>query len=317
MAKESKRYGSKFIVVELLLLVLIGVSLFVWYYFNDKKKNLEKDYNKDLEEYNLKKSEYDEIVKESEELTNKLKLYDNLDDSIKTTKEDYFKTIKELEDKIISGESNKKIAYLTFDDGPYYNTYKVLDILKKNKVKATFFTTNINKEKCYDNKNANCHELYKEYAKANHTIANHTYTHGWNKGLYRSASNFMDAIKKQEELIKSKTGIVTNIARFPGGSGTPRAQGGKSRLNALIEALRKRGYGWVDWTAQDGDGGELSSKEQGWRNFKNSINDNIEVVLFHDYSKITTSLLPDAIKYLREKNYILLPLFYESVMINK
>ena len=52
-------------------------------------------------------------------------------------------------------------------------------------------------------------------------------------------------------------------------------------------------------------------------NFTNSINQNIEVVLFHDYNKITLSILPDAIKYLKDNNYILLPLFYESNMINK
>ena len=94
-------------------------------------------------------------------------------------------------------------------------------------------------------------------------------------------------------------------------------QGGQARLNSMIEALRKNGYGWVDWTAQNGDGGSLNNRSVGWKNFTNSINDNIEVVLFHDYNKVTTDMLPDVIKYLQEKNYILLPLFYESVMINK
>ena len=313
MAKESKRYGSKFIVVELLLLVLIGVSLFIWFYFNDKKSSLEKDYKNDLEEYNLKKEEYDAIVKESDELTNKLKVYDNLDESIKTTKEDYFKTIKELEDKIISGESNKKIAYLTFDDGPYYNTYKVLDILDRYNVKATFFTTNINGDWCYDNKKENCFKLYKEYLNHGHTIANHTYTHGIWRGLYKSVDSFMDALVKQEEHIKEQSGgYVTNIMRFPGGSNTA----GKLK-DGIIEKARAKGYGWVDWTAQDGDGGSLSSTTEAWSNFKSSINQNIEVVLFHDYSPITTAILPDVIEYLQNNGYILLQLFYDSNMINK
>ena len=45
--------------------------------------------------------------------------------------------------------------------------------------------------------------------------------------------------------------------------------------------------------------------------------ENIEVILFHDYSYITYSILPDVIKYLEDNNYIILPLFYESIMVNK
>ena len=208
------------------------------------------------------------------------------------------------------------LSFTSFDR-PYYNTYKVLNILKKYKVKATFFTTNINGEKCFDNRSKNCHEVYAAINKDNHTLANHTYTHGWNRGLYKSASSYISAVKKQEELIKQKTGVITNITRFPGGSGTPIAQGGKSRFNQMVAELRKNGYGWVDWTAQDGDGGSLNDKATGRKNFKNSINESIEVVLFHDYNKTTTDLLPEFIEYLQNKGYILLPLFYDSVMINK
>ena len=50
---------------------------------------------------------------------------------------------------------------------------------------------------------------------------------------------------------------------------------------------------------------------------KASIDEPIEVILFHDYSKITTSLLPEFIEFLQNKGYILLPLFYESNMIHK
>ena len=144
-------------------------------------------------------------------------------------------------------------------------------------------------------------------------MANHTYTHGWNRGLYRSTESFMDAIKKQENLIKEKTGITTNIARFPGGSSTP----GYTKGKAMKQALLKAGYGWVDWTASDGDGGSLPNYETGMKNFKGTIGDKLEVVLFHDYHQVTTAMLPEVIKYLRNNNYIILPLFYDSVMVNK
>ena len=252
------------------------------------------------------------LEKEIEEKQNELDSLSDINKLILEERDNVFKLASDVEHKIQNNESDKKIVYLTFDDGPYYNTYKVLKILKDNHVKATFFTTNVNGDYCYDNSSYNCHLLYKEYAKDYHTIANHTFTHGWNRGLYSSASSFMDAVIKQEELIKSYTGITTNIVRFPGGSTTA-----GSRKNAIIEELRKRNYGWVDWTAEDGDGSNLSNYNQGWSKLMNSVTDNIEVILFHDYHPVTTQLLPDFIKYLENNNYIILPLFYESVMINK
>jgi len=284
-------------------------------YQKNNKNLLEKE--KIEEEYKVVMNDKSIGEDEIKDINEKIDNLNNIDEVTKKTKEEVFKLASELETKIRNKETNKKIAYLTFDDGPYYNTYKVLNILKQNRIKATFFTTNINGQYCYDNGSANCHNVYAAIAKDNHTIANHTYTHGWNRGLYTNANTFITAVKNQENLVKEKTGLITNIVRFPGGSGTPRSQVGQYGLNKMIEELRKNNYGWVDWTAQDGDGGSLSDTATAWRNFTGSINDNIEVVLFHDYSWITTSILPDVIKYLQNNNYIILPLFYESVMINK
>ena len=301
-------------VINIIITIILIIFSFQKYQDNqhkiEEKEAIKKEYQTLMNDETIDENEIKEISKKIDEL-------EHIDDTINNTREEVFKLASELEKKIQNKETDTKIAYLTFDDGPYYNTYKVLSILKENRVKATFFTTNINGEKCYDNKNYNCHEVYAAIAKDNHTIANHTYTHGWNRGLYSSANSFIDAIKKQEELIKSKTGLTTNIARFPGGSGTPIAQKGKSGLNSMIEKLRENNYGWVDWTAGDGDGGSLPDYDTGWKNFTGTINESIEVVLFHDYHKVTTAMLPNVIKYLQEKNYIILPLFYESVMINK
>ena len=61
-------------------------------------------------------------------LEEEYEFYNNIDKKILDEKEDYFNNIRKLEDKINNGESDKKIAYLTFDDGPYKLTYTVLDI---------------------------------------------------------------------------------------------------------------------------------------------------------------------------------------------
>ena len=159
------------------------------------------------------------------------------------------------------------------------------------------------------------YQLYPEYLKHGHTIANHTYTHAIFKGLYHSTDTFMRALELQHEQVKTQTnGYIMNILRFPGGSDT--ANHFKIK-ETIISRLKDKGYGWVDWSAQDGDGGYLPDKDVAWNRFTKSIDENIEVVLFHDYSNITTSILPEAIEYLESQGYVLLPLFYESSMIHK
>lgn len=310
MGKHGKRIKQGIIIFNIIAFVaLLVLSYFQYQKYQDNLKSKDEIIKKYQEVTNNK--EIDD--KKIEEINAKIDELNNIGDKIKEKQKDVFKLAAEVEKKIKSGKSKYKIAYLTFDDGPYYNSYKVLKILRENKVKATFFTTNTNGEKCYDNKSKNCHEVYAAEAKDNHTMANHTYTHGWNRGLYRSTESFMDAVKKQEKLIKEKTGITTNIVRFPGGSSTP----GSTKGKAMKQALYKAGYGWIDWTASDGDGGSLPDYATGMKNLKGSVSDKIEVILFHDYHKVTTAMLPEVIKWLRSKNYILLPLFYESVMVHK
>ena len=64
---------------------------------------------------------------------------------------------------------NKKLVALTFDDGPNYNTNRILDILDKYNVKATFFVlgTNINGNE----------GIIKRMNDLGMEIGNHTYSH--------------------------------------------------------------------------------------------------------------------------------------------
>ena len=300
------------------ILVIICVQLFTLFMFFSiyLVSNIDKKYNINSIEKNIKEKEMKVVDLEIEEkvLLSKIDEYKDIDKLITEEKNNYYNNIKKLEDLIISGKSNRKIAYLTFDDGPYYTTYDFLNVLDNYNVKATFFVQSGNGQYCYLYKDKDCYLLYKEYEKRGHTIANHTYHHLLgNRYIYQSSDNFIKSVQMQEELIKDKSGgYVTNIVRFPGGSATA------GRLkNEIIQKLREIGYGWVDWTANDGDGGGLYSSDQAWNNFVSTINENIEVVLFHDYNRYTLEILPRVIEYLRNRGYVLLPLFYESNMVNK
>ena len=315
MAKDKKRNRKSiiFIVIPILCFIILTIILI----FDYNSLNITTKKNKQLKDTLVTiKNDYDIENSKNNYLLNTINELDNIDELISKTKNEVFDLASKLENKIINNETNYKIAYITFDDGPYYSTNKVLDILSEYNVKATFFTIGLNKDICFDNKSYSCADTYKKIVDNGHTIANHTYSHLIFNGLYSNANTFITQVKRQEELIKNRTGVTTDIVRFPGGSGTAKSLCSNGYYQ-ITEALKNNHYGWVDWTAQDGDGGYLPSYDKAWSNFTGSINENIEVILFHDYSGITISMLPQAIEYLKNNNYILLPLFYNSIKVNK
>ena len=310
--RETRKSNVLIVVITVLIIILSYIT-------NNNYRNYASYLKKQqtlTAELLLIKNQTNEYAEKKDSLTNQLNDFNNLDETIKKTKNSVFDLASQVENKIIKKETNYKIAYITFDDGPYYSTNNVLNILKEYQVKATFFTIGQDKDTCYDNKNYSCSDTYKKIVDSGHTIANHTYSHGIFKGLYSNADSFIYQVKLQEDLIKNRTGVKTNIIRFPGGSATARALAG-NQVDRILTRLKENGYGWVDWTSQDGDGGYLPNYDTAWRNFTNTIDENIEVILFHDYDKTTISMLPNAIKYLENNNYILLPLFYNSIKVNK
>ena len=229
--------------------------------------------------------------------------YKDIDNQIIKEKEIYYSNIRKLEDRINSGQSDKKIAYLTFDDGPYKLTYNVLDILKENNVRATFFVRGI----------PSASDRYKMMAEAGHTIGNHTYYHNIFKGLYSSSDEFISQVDKLDTLIYETTGLHTTVARFPGGS--PSAG---SKKNDIVNKLHKKGIRYVDWTCHVGDGSDSLLKQKNeWNWYKSTCSgQKIMVILMHDYHYGTVKILDDMIKDLKDQGYILLPLSNKSVMTN-
>ena len=104
--------------------------------------------------------------------------------------------------------SNKeKVIALTIDDGPWpKTTAEMLDILKLNNVKATFFWVG---SALQENP-----EIAKRVVAEGHAIGNHTWHHWYRKMDEATAKS---EIEKTNELIYKTTGVKTSFFRPPGG----------------------------------------------------------------------------------------------------
>jgi peptidoglycan/xylan/chitin deacetylase (PgdA/CDA1 family) len=159
--------------------------------------------------------------------------------SIIITSSLYFFNLKENKESITEVSNttdNKKIVYLTFDDGPSKNTNKLLEILDNYNIKATFFVVGPS----YTLKN----EYLKKIVSSGHEIAIHSYEHNYDY-IYSSKENYIKDFIKCAEWIKSITGQSPTLYRFPGGSSNTIAS--KSLIKSIIKELNEKGYIHADW----------------------------------------------------------------------
>lgn len=132
-----------------------------------------------------------------------------------------------------------KYVYLTFDDGPSENTPGVLDVLKRNNVKATFFVV-YNKNRDY----------YREIAASGQVLALHTYSHDYSK-VYRSVDAYFDDLNKISDYVAGITGVRSRLVRLPGGSSnTISRHYSRGVMKKVTSELQSRGYSYFDWNAQ-------------------------------------------------------------------
>lgn len=187
--------------------------------------------------------------------------------------------------------SSSKIAYLTFDDGPSKKvTPVVLDTLKRENIKATFFVVG---QAAKDNP-----ELLKRVKEEGHVIGNHTYSHNY-KYIYSNINNFLDDLKKNDNMISSIIGDYNKgLIRFPSGSF------GKQ---AYIKAAHDAGYHQVDWNSLNGDAeGKKRSAEELIERFKETSRGKKNLtILMHDAigKETTAEALPKIIQYLKSQGY--------------
>ena len=185
------------------------------------------------------------------------------------------------------------IIYLTFDDGPNEGTTNViLDILKQEGVKATFFVT------C-NGPDYLINRMYNE----GHVVALHTATHNYNY-VYASANNYFDDLSRVSSRVKRLTGIDSKIIRFPGGSSnTISARLSKGIMTTLTREVTNRGYKYFDWNIDSNDAAG-AGRNAVYNNVVNGLSHSkTNVVLMHDVKTATRDAIRDIIKYGKANGY--------------
>lgn len=245
-----------------------------------------------------------------DDLTSKVEITNN----ININKEGTYEVIYKVKDK--SGNESKEVRkvtvytpkkcffsvsngkqgviYLTFDDGPSTkNTSRLLDILKEENVKATFFLTD----------KTNTDYLIKRMYDEGHTIGLHTASHNY-KYIYSSTTNFIKDIEKIQEKVARITGEKSSIIRFPGGSSNTVSSFNPGIMCTLSNMVIEKGYHYFDWNVSSGDAGSGRSKKNTYRNVTNNLSKNrANVVLMHDIYDSTVDAVKDIIKYGKDNGY--------------
>lgn len=149
--------------------------------------------------------------------------------------------------RLVSSNSNNKtvpsrhVCYLTFDTGPSKNTPKILEILNKYDIRATWFVST--------------HNTYLNSVKQIWESGNQVAVHSHNsnaKQIYKNTKTFWeDHDTAVAELTKILGFKPANMMRFPGGSSNSY---NKTITKKLKAEATSRGIHYFDWNQSSGDG---------------------------------------------------------------
>ena len=187
---------------------------------------------------------------------------------------------------IYLGDTSRKVVYLTFDEG-YENGYtpKILDILKKNNVKAAFFITMPYLKNQY--------KLVERMTNEGHIVGNHTVSHP-------SLPEILDDQKLKNEIeelskaYKEKTGKEMKYLRPPKGEFSEKTLKMSSDLGYRNVFWS---FAYADWDVNNQKGADYAH---------NMVMDNVHnggVFLLHAVSKSNTEALDRIIRDLKAQGY--------------
>lgn len=201
-----------------------------------------------------------------------------------------------------------KVVYLTFDDGPGPYTARLLNILDKYGVKATFFVTN---------QKPGYQHIIGETHRRGHTIALHTLTHNY-ASLYSSEEAYYQDLFGIRDIVVAQTGVEPTIVRFPGGTNnTVSRKYCSGIMTALSESLSRFGYLYCDWNVSSGDAGGATTASAVANNVISGIQrHNVSIVLQHDIKSFSVEAVEDILFWGIQNGYTFLPMDNTTPMVH-
>ena len=175
--------------------------------------------------------------------------------------------------------TDKKIVYLTFDDGPVPEvTPWVIKILEDYDIKATFFCVGENVRKYPD--------IFKSLLDGGHKVGNHTFNHvkAWNVPL----KSYLDDVEQCNRLTNSR------LFRPPHG-----------QITRKISRILAENYSIIMWSVLSGDF-DLKMKPEACLKYTSTHTREGSIVVFHDSIKAMPGLtytLPKYIEYCRKRGF--------------
>ncbi|MBD2345020.1 polysaccharide deacetylase family protein [Anabaena subtropica] len=186
--------------------------------------------------------------------------------------------------KAVKLSQGQKVIALTFDDGPWpETTAQVLDILKQNNIKGTFFVVGQNVK--------NYPDLVKRVVAEGHAIGNHTWHH-WYHFMNPQVAAY--EVTNTTNLIYQVTGVKTDLFRPPGGM----------MNNGLVSYARNNKYAVIMWSSDSIDYSRPSVPR-----LINNVFRQVQpggIVLMHDGGgnrSQTVQALPEIITRFRKQGY--------------
>ena len=195
----------------------------------------------------------------------------------------------------------RKTIYLTFDDGPGPYTDRLLDILKKYDVKATFFVVGTGHER----------EM-RRIVEEGHSIAVHSVTHKY-KEIYADEEAYFRDLLGMQQIIEDHTGVKTTLLRFPGGGSNLVSSFNKGIMSTLTEAVQDAGFQYFDWNVDSNDAGGARTWQEVYENVTEGCRgQKVSVVLQHDIHPFSVEAVESIILWGRDRGYDFQPLTRNS-----
>ena len=201
---------------------------------------------------------------------------------------------------VFAKESEEKVVYITFDDGPTLNTPEIVETLEKYDAKATFFVL--------EERIVQYPDFIKKIYYSGNALGLHGVSHS--EAIYYTPTAPLEEMEKTNKTLKSVLGEGTNLVRVPFGS-SYKLTGKQAKI------LEDSGFVIWDWNVDPRDSVGKIGPEKVMANLRRDLEKckRKPVILLHD-RKSTAKLLPYMLEYLKSDGYTMLPITGVETPVN-